>query len=96
MIDEERIREIVNRYIRLDEEVRVDGGYYQHMLHLTDGHDESILEAGPQASLRARRDLMELVLMGMVREVLTCDECGTSGCVQRDSDICIVIQVMES
>lgn len=96
MIGEDRIREVVNRYIRLDEEVRVDGGHYQSMLHLTDGHEESVLEVGPQASLRARRDLMELVLMGMVREVLTCERCGTSGCIGRDPDLCTVIQVMES
>ncbi len=96
MLDEERIREVVNRFIRLDEEVRVDGGHYQSVLHLTDGHEDSILEAGPQASLRARRDQLEYALMAMVREALTCVRCGTSGCIGRDPDLCTVIQVMES
>lgn len=96
MLDEKRIRRIVNRYIHLDNEVLVDGGRYQSMLHLTDGHGDSILEAGPTTCLRARRDQLEHALMAMVKEVLTCDKCGSSDCVQRDSDLCTVIQVMDS
>lgn len=94
MFDEERVRRIVNKFIQLDEE-KDSNGHHRSMLHLTDGHRESVLAFGPQTSLRARRDLMELVLMGMVREVLTCEQCGTTGCIGRDSDLCIVIQVME-
>ena len=94
MLDDDRIREVVSRYISLKNELGEDGRSRQ-TLHLTNGDDDSILMAGPTASLRARRSQLELALVTMVHDVLTCGRCGTTDCAGWDEGICTVIQVME-
>ena len=97
MISDERILEVVRRYVTLDVKKTKTRNYVrtESTLILHDRYGNEVLSAS-STSLQARNQLLEIVLLDLVREAITCPDCGSSDCARKDEDACAGRQVMRA
>lgn len=92
------LKEIAGRYFILEKGPMVDGRH-EDMLLLADGHGTELYTIGRAVSLKALKDLFEIVLIHAMEEAVSsvarCPECGTFKCFGRNPDVCEVVRVMD-